>query len=178
MKRVQIALFIAVLAQLQGCAILNPSESDQLAYRGTGPNVCMLGGVTAKANEHCAHVLQGVEARLILLNTRLMMAAKGQGSEQDCQTHYLSVMSALADERNLLVSTLYSCPKNSKDCHVSARVQDRYGKTYVLDNGAVLNPAIFPGSVSSVEDFIAEAGSPVSTTPYLLAVWARARDKQ
>ncbi|MBI2383307.1 MAG: hypothetical protein HYV18_04470 [Gammaproteobacteria bacterium] len=131
----------ALVPLMSACAGLEPTEEEQLAYRGGAApsgNPCLFGGVTPRAVQHCATVNFGVEGFLGALNRQVLDALPARA---DCEEHAAEVVRQLASYRDYRAERVYSCPRYVQagdSCHVSVLVAAPDGARYVLDNGAVL----------------------------------------
>lgn len=153
-------LLILLSLSLQGCASLAEMEARQLAYDGSGRNPCLWGGVTEKADAHCAEVRWGLQGYLIALNGRASQHLPTAVDAAPCVEHVQRLEQTLAARTDLHSERIYSCPNYAVDgtCHVSLVVTDARGERYVLDNGAVLKDSSSQEGVGSFETFVALTG--------------------
>lgn len=153
MKYLKITL-LSIFA-LQGCATVAEVEVQQLSYQGTGKNHCFWGGVTEKAEAHCAEVRWGVEGYLMAVNKAATKDLAASEDANPCQAHVARLQEVLKDRADLSTQVVYTCPKDLPDCHVSLLVTDAGGNNYVLDNGAVMRDTDSVAGVGSLQQFAA-----------------------
>lgn len=144
---------LLAMALLSGCASLTATEREQLAFRGEGANPCLFGGVTAEADLHCQEVGQGLYGALLNINAQVIQNLDGAAAANSCQLHVARIREALWPRSDLEVRSVFSCPFGQDDCHVSALVMAQGGQVYVLDNGTLLRPGLYPGSVGSFGEY-------------------------
>jgi hypothetical protein len=143
-----------LLLSLGGCASTAQTEALQLAYSGDGPNPCLFGGVSERANQHCAAVKSGSSGLLMAINHRALLNLSEDPADHPCQIHVARLEKALQEHPQYSAQRIYSCPDNAAGmCHVSLLVSDPSGELYVMDNGAVLDPALYSSSVASLDEY-------------------------
>lgn len=157
MKGMTAVVALAAWTALSGCAAMERAtlreEARQLAWTGPGAGPCVFGGVTPRAEDHCALVTQGAEGMLYAVNDKVR-ARLGAGAV--CVDHVDHAQAELARHRTLRTARIFSCPLASRakgECHVSLLVTTAGGERFVLDNGAVVTDAIGAGGVARFEDF-------------------------
>ena len=152
-------LLIAVLAAslLPGCALyensLRREEARQLSWTGPGAGPCAWGGVTERAQEHCAMIEWGPVGSLHAINEKTRARL---GPNADCIEHVETVRAQLARHRGMTDELLFTCPIETRarnECHVSLLVTLADGERYVLDNGAVVTAALGLEGVATFENF-------------------------
>lgn len=159
-------LVIAASALLQACTVLGglgladsaDTEAAQLAWNGPGMGPCAFGGVTPRAEDHCAQVRGGETAMLESVNARIR---SGLSADASCQEHVEAARAALEADPALVTARLYSCPAASRrhgECHVSLLVTTADSRRLVLDNGAVIDAALGRDGVAPFEVFTRAAG--------------------
>lgn len=155
------AAALAMVYLLQGCAT-SGLEARQLSWNGSGPNPCLLGGVTDAAQQHCSAMRWKDDGLLMALNREATASLPKNLEAKPCQIHVARLEQALQAHPDLTHDRLYSCPgKNNPQggCHVSLLVRDAEGRSYVLDNGAVLADRHYRASVATLNEFADELGS-------------------
>jgi hypothetical protein len=153
-------LCFLVHSVLVGCATVDEIETRQLAYRGEGDNPCRWGGVSERADAHCAELRWGIKGYLTAINDHARRHLPDAADASPCMEHVARLQSVLAGRHDLTSEMLFSCPPDRGDgrCHVSLLVTDRQQRQYVLDNGAVFGGTQAPGAVGSLVEFAALAG--------------------
>lgn len=157
MRRTTAVIFAILPLVLGGCAALERStlrtEARQLAWTGPGAGPCLFGGVTARADEHCARINFGVEGVLYAVNGQVRAQL---GSDRNCERHVAAAQRALAHHADLRTEPVYSCPAGARargECHVSLLVTTIQGERYVLDNGAVVRDTVGAHGVAAFTAF-------------------------
>jgi hypothetical protein len=142
-----------VLCMLGGCSAIERStaqeEARQLAWTGPGAGPCAFGGVTPRAENHCALVMYGSLGMLEAVNDKVR---RKLGPVIACQDHVREAKRELARHRGIKTESLYSCPpatRASGECHVSLLVTTPEKEQFVLDNGVVVSDAMGVDGVAS-----------------------------
>lgn len=147
MRPAGIMAVITFTALSSACA----DEARQLAWTGPGSGPCLFGGVTERADEHCAQINFGIEGVLAVINDRAL-ARSGRGGV----SHVTALRRELAHRADLRAEPLYSCAAafgESGECHVSLLVRTHDGRRFVLDDGAVVGDTVGAGGVASFAAF-------------------------
>lgn len=178
------AASILVIAVLSGGCMTDRSAAALDAKFGAGwrPSKadCAFGGATPTLDAYCGRVNFGSEGVLALLRKENEQVLARLPS-LDCGEHVAlarETLSKYADE--FTMTELYSCDHDAptrhgkKVCHVSLLVRDSVsGANFVVDNGAVLNPAV-TGGVSKYGEFRREvdvAWTGTAPPEVLIAGW-------
>jgi hypothetical protein len=155
-----LATMVSAACLLGGCATTGEIEKRQLAYDGTGSNPCLWGGVTEKADAHCAEVRCGTIGYLTAINSHARRALPEAEGSAPCQVHVARLQAALSERSDLRSQAVYSCPPQlSGQCHLSLLVTDASGAQYVLDNGAVFGEAQAASGVGTLQRYSELAGN-------------------
>lgn len=158
MKGLAAVAVLAMGAVLSGCAAWERAaqreEARQLAWTGPGAGPCAWGGVTPRAEAHCAMVSFGGEGVLYAVNEK---ARARLGQAAACADHVELVERTLSRHlREFRTERIFSCPLESRargECRVSLLVTTAEGDRYVLDNGAVVNGTVGVEGVARFADF-------------------------
>lgn len=140
---------------LVGCSAMERAtlqeEARQLAWNGPGDGPCLFGGVTERAQEHCAFVTSGAEGVLIAISNRIRRHS-GAGT---CLAYVEAFRRQMTRLKGYRTERVYTCPESSPDgeCHVSLAVTSPEGERYVVDNGAVVRDTIGVSGVASFAAF-------------------------
>lgn len=148
---------LAAAALLGGCAAMERTEqrneARQLAWTGPGMGPCAFGGVTERADEHCAMVSWGPEGVLHAVNSKVRARLPATAN---CVDHVEKVRQELARHTSMKAERIYSCPqatRSKNECHVSVLVTTADQTRFVLDNGSVVVDQIGADGVTTLAAF-------------------------